>query len=249
MNLDSLLFDGERGTYQFLKKGQFPHLEMATLPIAMPKVLRIFDISASNLKNADRLGTSDPYCKVIVDGREIGRTDVIMNNLNPKWTAAFEIRLFDVRCSSLSLEVYDKDFLSEDDFLGKIVVSPDALSDVLAEVNASDVPLEHSMPLTSTNKGKMKFWMSAVSNPNTTNEQAAPPPAVTHLPLPAWSSGTTTPTTHAAVRDIDTKATAPLTETTSVRKKGKGQRKHNIAAVDTRGPPKHLVTEFSLRMT
>jgi Ca2+-dependent lipid-binding protein len=78
---------------------------MATLPIAMPKVLRIFDISASNLKNADWLGQSDPYCKVIVDGREIGRTDVITNNLNPKWTAAFEIQLYDVRCSSLSLEV------------------------------------------------------------------------------------------------------------------------------------------------
>jgi hypothetical protein len=56
---------------------------------------------------------------------------------------------------------------------------------VMAEVNASDVPLEHSMPLTSTNKSKMEFWMSAVSNPNTTNEQAAPPPPSRHSPSPS----------------------------------------------------------------
>jgi hypothetical protein len=110
-------------------------------------------------------------------------------------------------------------FLKEDDFLGRIKIGPDALSDVLAEINASDAPLEHCMPLTSTKKGKIQFWMSALSNPNTTNKHAAPPPTVTHLHLPAWSSGTATPTTHAAVRDIDTQATAPLTETTSVRNK------------------------------
>jgi hypothetical protein len=104
---------------------------------------------------------------------------------------------------------------------------------VLAEVNANDVPLEHSMPLTSTNKGKLGFWMSAVSNPLTHKHHkrtSRPPPNRHHLPLPTWSSGTAAPTTHAAVRGIDTKATAPLMETTSVRKKRKEQRKHQKAA-------------------
>ena len=42
--------------------------------------------SATNLPNMDYFsGLSDPYCVVLLDGVEIGRTEVCQNEANPVW--------------------------------------------------------------------------------------------------------------------------------------------------------------------
>lgn len=47
----------------------------------------IIDIkSATNLPNSDYFsGLSDPYCIVLLDDSEIGRTDVCQDEANPVW--------------------------------------------------------------------------------------------------------------------------------------------------------------------
>ena len=122
MNVAALLFDAERTTFQLLKRGSYPDIKFNTQPITTPKKLIVSNISAINLPNTELLGKSDPYCKVMINGVEIGRTNIAMNELSPKWKGTFEITIFDLRCSSVSLEVYDSDDLSDDDFLGKSTI-------------------------------------------------------------------------------------------------------------------------------
>jgi len=42
--------------------------------------------SATNLLNMDLLSKSDPQLIIYLDGKEIGRTETIQDNLNPQWT-------------------------------------------------------------------------------------------------------------------------------------------------------------------
>merc|ERR1711865_699585 len=106
------------------------------MPIVAPKMLRVSNMSAAHLEKR-----SDPYCKVLVGGREVGRTDILMNNKDPVWFGeAFHITIYDVEHTELSLEVWDRDLLSEDDFLGKLDISPRSL----VQIKADNVVHEHS---------------------------------------------------------------------------------------------------------
>lgn len=42
-------------------------------------------LSATGLKKADMIGSSDPYAVVLVDGVEIARTRTMFNTLDPVW--------------------------------------------------------------------------------------------------------------------------------------------------------------------
>ena len=59
---------------------------------------------------------SDPYCKFKI-GRQKLKSTILSKSLNPKWMEKFDIRMFD-DCSVLHIEVWDKDFPQNDDFMG-----------------------------------------------------------------------------------------------------------------------------------
>lgn len=61
---------------------------------APPGVLIVHVKSASNLKNLEMLGTSDPYCKVKVAGEKL-KTKTIENDLNPRWDETFRIPIYE----------------------------------------------------------------------------------------------------------------------------------------------------------
>merc|ERR1711953_10370 len=88
-------------------------------------------ISASNLRNADFLGKSDPVCLVQVAGMEESRiiTAVIQNCLDPVWNHQEELHGFDPD-DDLDISLWDDDpgnSKPEDgDFLGRAVISGDA---------------------------------------------------------------------------------------------------------------------------
>ena len=54
---------------------------------------RLVVVCAEGLRNADRIfgGKSDPYAVIFWDGRRVGQTKVVKDDLNPTWRAAFEL--------------------------------------------------------------------------------------------------------------------------------------------------------------
>ena len=63
-----------------------------------------------------RAGLSDPYCKFKL-GSQKYRSKIESKTLDPKWMQRFDLRMYD-DCSILHIEVWDRDFPQNDDFIG-----------------------------------------------------------------------------------------------------------------------------------
>jgi hypothetical protein len=173
LNVTALLFDAERHTYNFLKRGNYPDIKFNTERITTPKKLIISNISAINLtkkptkkQNKSKfmclsdVGKIDPYCKVMANGVEIGRTSIATNQLSPKWKGTFEITIYDLRCSSVSLEVYDSDDWSSDDFLGNSTIGPDVLAAMNMESGSGNQEKLHRMAIQTSSPRKAELMFS-----------------------------------------------------------------------------------------
>ena len=88
--------------------------------------------SASNLAKADTFGLSDPFVIVRFNDREIGRTEVIDNDLNPVWeNEKFNIFLEkgeDMENATLEFLCYDMDMIGKGDFLGCVELKGEELA-------------------------------------------------------------------------------------------------------------------------
>ena len=60
--------------------------------------------------------SSDPYVVVVVEGKEIGRTEVVSKSLNPCWSERTSFRAFVAGTGPVSVELrlFDEDKLSRD---------------------------------------------------------------------------------------------------------------------------------------
>ncbi|XP_034566167.1 multiple C2 and transmembrane domain-containing protein 1 isoform X3 [Notolabrus celidotus] len=70
-----------------------------------------------NLAVRDRGGTSDPYVKFKLSGKEVFRSKIIHKNLNPVWEEKTTLVL-DCLSEPLYVKVFDYDFGLQDDFMG-----------------------------------------------------------------------------------------------------------------------------------
>ncbi|XP_053911184.1 multiple C2 and transmembrane domain-containing protein 1 isoform X2 [Cuculus canorus] len=70
-----------------------------------------------NLAARDRGGTSDPYVKFKLGGKEVFRSKTIHKNLNPVWEEKACILIDNTR-EPLYIKVFDYDFGLQDDFIG-----------------------------------------------------------------------------------------------------------------------------------
>jgi len=108
-----------------------------------PRV-RVALMSASGLRAADFMGKSDPYCTCEIEGKPTSKvqTQVIRQNLNPRWNEEFELLDFDFS-DTLLVQVFDKDeWPKKDDFLGECRIPPGFIGPQgLDEV---DFPLENA---------------------------------------------------------------------------------------------------------
>jgi tetratricopeptide (TPR) repeat protein len=84
---------------------------------------------AKGLRNADIVGKSDPFCTVTLNGRKVGTTKVINNNLNPIWNWSLRLELDQETLgnswarSQLLIECYDYDLSpAGNDFLGRVLL-------------------------------------------------------------------------------------------------------------------------------
>ena len=75
--------------------------------------------------------TSDPYVVIYYTGREIGRTSTAMKTLHPIWGENRMGEVFSVtvnsnqleKCDTIVLRIFDQDILSNDDPMGRVVLS------------------------------------------------------------------------------------------------------------------------------
>ncbi|XAR50393.1 hypothetical protein NMG60_11004704 [Bertholletia excelsa] len=107
-------------------------------------------LSASNLRDRDVLSKSDPMAAVYMKGRdgslqELGRTEVVLNSLNPNWIIKHSITYHFEVVQTLVFRVYDVDTqfhdldvkmlkLDEQQFLGEAACT---LSEVVTKSNKS----------------------------------------------------------------------------------------------------------------
>lgn len=81
--------------------------------------LHVDVMDADDLPAADRNGFSDPYCKFLLNGKEVYKSDKQRKTLHPAWNESFETAIRSRIASKFVLEVWDWDFGDKSDFLGK----------------------------------------------------------------------------------------------------------------------------------
>ncbi|CAK6974608.1 multiple C2 and transmembrane domain-containing protein 1 isoform X2 [Scomber scombrus] len=79
-----------------------------------------------NLAIRDRGGSSDPYVKFKLAGREVFRSKTIHKNLNPVWDEKTTL-LLDCLSEPLYVKVFDYDFGLQDDFMGSAYLYMESL--------------------------------------------------------------------------------------------------------------------------
>nr|ACJ85790.1 unknown [Medicago truncatula] len=79
--------------------------------------LKVTIVKATDLKNMEMIGKSDPYVVLYIRPLFKVKTKVINNNLNPVWDQTFELIAEDKETQSLILGVFDED-IGQDKRLG-----------------------------------------------------------------------------------------------------------------------------------
>jgi len=84
---------------------------------------------ARKVDAADLNGKSDPYIKIVVDGKEIKKTSIKKRTLNPVWNETFAVEIDGETFKKIDLELFDWDKFSKDDSLGTVTLTPQILAD------------------------------------------------------------------------------------------------------------------------
>ncbi|XP_028313022.1 multiple C2 and transmembrane domain-containing protein 1 isoform X3 [Gouania willdenowi] len=101
-----------------------------------------------NLAIRDRTGTSDPYVKFKIAGKEVFRSKTIHKNLNPVWDERVSLLVESLR-DPLYVKVFDYDFGLQDDFMGSAYLYLESLEhqrtlDVTLDLKDPQYP-EHNL--------------------------------------------------------------------------------------------------------
>nr|QEN96194.1 multiple C2 domain and transmembrane region protein 1a isoform 1 [Danio rerio] len=88
-------------------------------PLPKPRMYQLDIVlkKGNNLAIRDRGGTSDPYVKFKIAGKEVFRSKTIHKNLNPVWEEKVSLLVESLR-EPLYVKVFDYDFGLQDDFMG-----------------------------------------------------------------------------------------------------------------------------------
>ncbi|KAM0942869.1 putative C2 domain, calcium-dependent lipid-binding transcriptional regulator, plant [Dioscorea sansibarensis] len=103
--------------------------------------LTVTVLKASDLKNMEIIGKSDPYVIMYVRPMFKVKTKVISNNLNPEWNETFDMVIEDKETQSIILEVLDEDNMAQDKRLGIVKLSLNELEpEVSKEIDLRLLP-------------------------------------------------------------------------------------------------------------
>ena len=82
-------------------------------------VLRVDVLDAQNLPSASRNGSSDPFCKFMLNGKETFKTKVQKKTLHPAWNEFFETDVQSRTAAKFTCKVYNWNIGDKSDFLGR----------------------------------------------------------------------------------------------------------------------------------
>ncbi|KAL2213575.1 tricalbin [Sarocladium strictum] len=85
-------------------------------------VIRLHFLKATDLRNFEAFGKSDPYVRVLLSGIEKRRTVTFRNNLNPEWDEVLYVPVHSER-ERLTIDVMDAEKMGKDRSLGLVEVS------------------------------------------------------------------------------------------------------------------------------
>ncbi|XP_027034576.2 ras GTPase-activating protein 4 isoform X1 [Tachysurus fulvidraco] len=110
------------------------HLQISLLgDDDVPRKLRCRVLEARDLAKKDRNGASDPFVRVRYNGKS-HESAVVKKSCYPRWNESFEFELDDTPADSLlSVEVWDWDLVSRNDFLGKVLFNINRLQSAQQE--------------------------------------------------------------------------------------------------------------------
>jgi hypothetical protein len=107
------------------------------------RLLRLEVVRAHDLPRADTFGSSDPYCIVKWGGKEVGRTKVIWNTLEPIYEdEVFFLPIAESQKTAdlkLEVELWDKDVMGPGDLLGALTLKGES---ILSRVPSQDFSYE-----------------------------------------------------------------------------------------------------------
>lgn len=89
--------------------------------------LRVDVLDAADLPSADRNGSSDPYCKFRLNGKEVFKTKVQKKTLHPAWNEFFEVPIASRTATDFKCDVYDWDLGDKPDHLGTTAINLEIL--------------------------------------------------------------------------------------------------------------------------
>ncbi|KAL1596613.1 Tricalbin-2 [Paraconiothyrium brasiliense] len=89
--------------------------------------LRVEVMDAADLPAADRNGFSDPYCKFILNDKEVYKTKTQKKTLHPAWNEYFEVPVRSRTAAQFEVKVFDWDFGDKADFLGRAAINLEIL--------------------------------------------------------------------------------------------------------------------------
>jgi len=128
-------------------------------------VMRIHVQSASELRNFETIGKSDPYARVLLSGIPMGRTVTYQNDLNPTWDEVIYVPVHSPS-ERLMLEVMDEEKLGRDRSLGLVnILASDYIKESEEggyEVHDLKTPLSEGLRLGGQGqpKGKVNYTVA-----------------------------------------------------------------------------------------
>ncbi|KAL5614898.1 hypothetical protein BROUX41_004977 [Berkeleyomyces rouxiae] len=120
-------------------------------------VMRLHFKRATDLRNFEALGKSDPYVRVLLTGIEKARTVTFLNDLNPEFNEILYVPIHSAR-ERLTLEVMDSEKMGKDRSLGLVEISTSdfVTQDETGEYLVHDVKQEVNAGLRLHGKGIAK---------------------------------------------------------------------------------------------
>jgi len=91
-------------------------------------------VDGKSLVDKDENGFADPYCHVTMGSQE-NRTPVAPRTLNPAWNASMQFLVYDLDQDVLCATIYDKDYFTPDDFMGRAEIP---IKDIHASLRERD---------------------------------------------------------------------------------------------------------------
>ncbi|GME76262.1 unnamed protein product [Ambrosiozyma monospora] len=98
-------------------------------------ILDLAIVSAKGLHANDRGGTSDPYATVVVDGKEVYKTQTIKKTIDPVWNENVTVAVPSRTRTEIQIKVYDWDQVGDNDQIGYLIF------------DATQLPVGKSVPM------------------------------------------------------------------------------------------------------